>query len=27
MYMMDNYIGEDLKFCKSIVESIKWKDF
>ena len=23
MYMMDNYIGEDLKFCKSIVESIK----
>ena len=23
MYMMDNYIGEDLNFCKSIVESIK----
>ena len=23
VYMMDNYIGEDLKYCKGIVEAIK----
>ena len=22
-YMMGNYIGEDIKFCKDVVESIK----